>query len=67
MSLFGCMHKHMNDVLEVLFEINRTILDSWDITKKLENRNGHHLHHFRVKELRILLESNNFGVVSISA
>jgi 2-polyprenyl-3-methyl-5-hydroxy-6-metoxy-1,4-benzoquinol methylase len=68
MSLFGSMHKNLNGILGVPFEINRTILDSGDITKKtLESRNGHYMHLFRSNELRILLESSNFEIISMSA
>ena len=67
MSLWGTVHKFLDDILGLPGEVNQAIVRTGDLCPQNYPESKHNCHMFRASELRELLESYNFSVLDMSA
>lgn len=67
MSLWGAVHRFLNDILALPVEVNRPIVRTGDLCPENYPENTHNCHMFRAGELRKLLAAHGLAVLVMSA
>ena len=67
MSLWGSMHRLLEDVRDMSRPVIRDIVRTGDVTPETEPTNKHYCHLFRSSELRAFLERPGLEIVRLSA